>query len=146
MREHAYRSAARPRLASFAGWTSILLLVASLLLAQTSALMHRVVHGPSGAVHVVAAVYVPSVSANASTNASANADASSTHWLTHAWGDHAQRSDCQFFDQLACVALPVTQVVLPVWALPAFVALWQAHGPQTLSERFYSAQAPPVPV
>lgn len=137
MLETARLSVTRPRLSAFAVWASLWLLVASLLWAQTSALMHRVVHGASVA-HAVAAVDVQS--------ASAKVDASPHHWLTHVWGDHGQRSDCQFFDQHACAALPLTQVVLPVWALPALVALWSAQEQPTLFHRFYFAQAPPVSV
>jgi site-specific recombinase len=127
-------SHARQRLMRLSGWV---LLVALLLFAQTSALMHRVVHGQHG-------LHAAAVTVATAQPASPNVEASAHHWVTHLWGDHGQRTDCQLFDQLAQMALPTAVAVLPVLAVAVMAALWHAHGPQTLFERFYSAQAPPV--
>jgi hypothetical protein len=136
------------------GWQSGWLtawLIAALLFAQTSGVLHRVVHNhASGYSHTTAAIAVASSASTASSvtdTASAQpqiADNASHHWLSHLWGDHGQRTDCQLFDQLANVAPPLQPISVALLVTSEPIRLWFAPKPQALFERFYSAQAPPV--
>lgn len=101
-------------------------LLAALVLAQASALMHRVVHGH--APHALAS----------------NPSAEFKHPLAELWGEHTQRSDCQLVDQLATVAPPLVWVALGVAAQATCVPQPVAASVALLFERFYSAQAPPA--
>lgn len=103
-------------------------LVLALLLAQTSALMHRVAHGAAGhaRAHSVA------------TSAQAGLD------LAAVWSEHGKAADCLALDQLAqaspanwtsAVAATATHRTLPP-------AVWASAHPAAL--RPYQAQAPPV--
>jgi hypothetical protein len=107
-------------------------LIAALLFAQTTGVLHRVAHSHTSLPSQVTSAQLPS------------AEHVPHHWLSHLWGDHGQRTDCQLFDQLANVAPPAQPIALAVLASPESHSLWLAQRPQTLFERFYSAQAPPV--
>ena len=105
----------------------------ALLLAQTSALMHRMVHGAHAGLASQATVQ-------------ATEAASSHAGLARLWGEHARSLDCQSLDQLAH-ATPLSCVVLPVVSQPM-----QAQAPSVLASVFvrplrpYFAQAPPLSV
>ena len=120
-------------------------LLAVLVLAQASALMHRVVHGhaPSAwRVHAHAAAHADAVST--SDVLPTNKSPEFKHPLADLWGEHSQRSDCQLVDQLATVAPPLVWVALGVAAQATCVPQPVAASVALLFERFYSAQAPPA--
>ena len=108
----------------------IALLALVLWLAQSGALLHRVVHGTAGE-------WQAHLSAATDTS---RADAG---WTADAWGDHAKRTDCQTLDQLCAPALPMQVASVMT---PFFAALVLAVATPTwlgLLARFFSAQAPP---
>lgn len=120
-------------------------LLAVMVLAQASALMHRVVHGhaPSAwRVHAHAAAHADAVST--SDVLSTNKSPEFKHPLANLWGEHSQRSDCQLVDQLATVAPPMVWVAMGAAMQAASELPSVAARVALLFERFYSAQAPPV--
>ena len=119
------RTCSERRLAApLLAWLLALLLV----LAQSSTLMHRTLHGTEGEWQQSASRHVHA------------------HLLSHLWGSHDKHSDCQLFDQFGATGLPVVPLVL---SCPLVPTLWRAPTPVLPAmqfERFYSAQAPPVSV
>lgn len=123
--------------------TAIWVLLAVMVLAQASALMHRVlhVHAPNvvGAAHGTLAQgehALPAPSASMATPVQSK--------LGELWGEHTQQSDCQLFDQLATVAPALTLSALGVAIAPCGLGMGVVPSPSSVFERFYSAQAPPV--
>jgi hypothetical protein len=105
-------------------------LVLALWLAQSDALLHRVVHGTAGEWQAHLSL--------------AEQPRTERSWAVEAWGEHAKRSDCQSLDQLCTPALPVQLApALPPREMPT-LTLWPTPGWSGLFERFFSAQAPPV--
>ena len=111
-------------------WLWLAWLLLALLLAQTSALIHRVAHGSGGLarVHSVAAL--------------SHADTD----LNALWGEHGQPADCQLLDDLAHASPPQWSSSLDAAApfqIPPATRWVSAH---TAALRRYHAQAPPVSV
>ena len=109
-------------------WMAWLLL--AVLLAQTSALMHRVAHGGgvSTRTHSVATLAHTPID------------------VSVLWGEHGKPADCQLLDDLAHATPPVGTATLDV-ALPPQtrpVAAWVSSDTQPL--RGYWSQAPPLSV
>ena len=109
-------------------WLAWLLLV--VLLAQTSAFMHRVAHGGAGSARVQAAAALPHAGID----------------LGGLWGEHAKPADCQLLDELA-------HATPPQWTASQDPAAPLQIQPETrwasahiAALRRYHAQAPPVTV
>lgn len=116
-------------------WLALLLL--AVLLAQTSALMHKVAH------HVLE----PSAHRVEASQEAVNGLADLTpasNGLLKLWADHTHRSDCQLLDQLAHATPPAQVVLIAATAVPIGRNLLLRQAPRHFFHRFYRAQAPPV--
>ena len=123
--------------------TAVWCLLAIMVLAQTSALMHRLLHlhvHPGGGVAMEVTVQERGTYLAESTTEAAPVKPK----LADLWGEHKQRSDCQLFDELATVAPMLAMLVSVAVFLPRGLVLGAWSSPSLLFERFYSAQAPPV--
>ena len=102
-------------------------LMVCLLLAQTSALMHRIAHGHA----------LPTRAHSAASVLDASMD------LAALWGEHRKPADCQALDDLAQASPPVASFALTMGATVAerpALSWASAHLPPL---SLYRAQAPP---
>ena len=111
-------------------WLWLAWLLLALLLAQTSALMHRVAHGSGGLARAHSATALPHTGVD----------------LGALWGEHGKPADCQLLDDLAHATPPQWTSSLDAAArlqIPPATRWVSAH---TAAQRRYHAQAPPVSV
>lgn len=109
-------------------WLAWLLLV--VLLAQTSALVHRVAHGGAGSVRVHSTAALPHTGID----------------LNALWGEHGKPADCQLLDDLAHATPPQWTAPLDGTAPLQTRAQTRWVSTHTAPLRRYQAQAPPVSV
>ena len=111
-------------------WLWMAWLLLAVLLAQTSALMHRVSHGSGGPVRMHSVAALPHAAID----------------LTALWGEHGKPTDCQLLDDLAHATPPIWTASLDATPLAQTPpqALWTSALTQPL--RAYRAQAPPLSV
>jgi hypothetical protein len=111
-----------------------------MLLLQSVAGIHRVLHGQNASVPSVATLLSDSTSVAVETDRSASTECNKPSL----WGDHTRAADCQLFDQACADASPsaiwltASIIRIPLLIAPTLNARWIER------VAFFSARGPPV--
>ena len=119
-------------------------LLAVMVLAQASALMHRVLHAHAHGLSHKAGHSALAQHVSVESTGSASQELKTK--LADLWSEHGSRSDCQLVDQMVTVAPMLAWTALAVAVLASHEGWGVVAHPLLVFERFYSAQAPPASI